>query len=426
MARKKTKLKKTKHFFARHKFLKFSLIGFLAIILLIVLWSIFVQIRTSAQQSKLQPFYDTAGLSLSGPIGEVVRQEPLGVSVENGSAKRILYRTQRADGSVTFSSGMIFIPNNTNAGSPRPVVAWAHGTLGLGDSCAPSRTSNPVSNISWVNTMLQKGWVVTATDYAGFGTPGVQGYLVGGDEAHDVLNSVRAAHNIADAQAGTTFAVWGHSQGGNSALFTANEAESYAPELHLVGTVASAPAAELLPLLTEQYGSAIDWVIGPLVVVSWPNVNPSLNIKDVLTTAGMDNYKKIANQCIQRSSIAGLIRNLFGQKFFSQNPLGIPAWKDMAAQQSAPILNSAQPLMVVESEADKVVLPNTTALYIQSACQANSNLTSLWLSKGNHIQIPSLTAPQVISWISDRFANTPTSPTCSQPPPVAPASVPTT
>ena len=129
-------------------------------------------------------------------MGQVVRHEPLGVSIQNGSAQRVLYRTQRADGTATFASGMVFIPNNNNGGLPRPVVAWAHGTVGMGDQCAPSRTKDPTGNIAWVSQMLAKGWVVTATDYAGLGTPGTEGYLVGGDEAHDVLNSVRAARDL--------------------------------------------------------------------------------------------------------------------------------------------------------------------------------------------------------------------------------------
>jgi len=268
MASKRPKSKKSKRFFARHKYLKYFLLVVLALVIAVTVWTVIVEVQSSIAQSRLQPFYNTQGLSVSGAPGQVVRQAPLGVSVPGGIGLRILYRTQRADGSYTFSSGMVFIPNNTNAGLPRPVVAWAHGTLGMGTACAPSRTSDPVASIAWISSLLAKGWVVTATDYAGFGTAGTQGYLVGGDEAHDVLNSVRAAHNLVQAQAGTTYAIWGHSQGGNSALFSASRSASYAPELQLVGTVASAPAAELVPLLNEQYGTAADWVIGPLVAVA--------------------------------------------------------------------------------------------------------------------------------------------------------------
>jgi len=416
--------KKPPHFLARHRHFKHFLFGLLAIVLVIVVWTVFVEVRSSIQQSKLQPFYNTQGLSANGPLGQVVRQEPLGVKLAGGSGVRILYRTQRADGSYTFSSGMVFIPNNDNAGSPRPIVAWAHGTLGMGDACAPSRTSDPVSNIAWVNTMMAKGWVVTATDYAGFGTPGTDGYLVGGDEAHDVLNSVRATRNLAGSDTATTFAIWGHSQGGNSALFSANQAASYAPELHLVGTVASAPAAELLPLLNEQYGTVADWVIGPLIATSWPAANSNLNANDIMTADGRNNYQRIANHCIARATIAGLIRNVLGQKFFSTNPVDVPAWRTMAQQQSAPILTPTQPLLVVESKTDKVVLPNTTALYIQTACQAGSNLSSLWLNNVAHQNIPAASANNVISWIGARFAGQANSSSCSQPLPFTPAAIP--
>lgn len=423
MASKKTATKTKKRFRSRHRHLKHLLAGIIIIIVLIGGWALIANARTSMRQSKLQPFYNTSGLAANGLPGQVVRQEPLGVQVDGGKGVRVLYRTQRTDGSYTFSSGMVFIPDNTNAGMPRPVVAWAHGTLGLGDSCAPSRTPDPVNSMAWVSAMLQKGWIVTATDYAGFGTAGTQGYLVGGDEAHDVLNSVRAARDITPT-AGTTFAIWGHSQGGNSALFSASQAAAYTPELHLAGTVASAPAAELIPLLDEQYGTVADWVIGPLIATSWPAANASLHNTDILTAAGRDNYQRIANHCIVQSTLGGLVRTAVHQKFFSANPIDLPAWRAMAQQQSAPILAAGQPLLVVESKTDKVVLPDTTALYIQTACKTDDNLATLWLEKASHQDIPKDSADSVINWIGERFAGNANGSSCNEPLPFKPAVIP--
>ncbi len=419
------KRKKPQSFFARHKHIKHILIGTAIIVAAIIGWTAFVHARTAFRQAKLQPFYDTDGLVENGAVGEVVRQEPLGVTVDGGKGVRILYRTQRADGSFTFSSAMVFIPSTSvTAGATRPVVAWAHGTVGMGDSCAPSRTPNPAATISWVSQMLKKGWVVTATDYAGLGTPGTEGYLVGPEESHDVINSVRAARNLPQAHAGNSYVVWGHSQGGHSALFTASVSADYAPELQLVATVASAPAAELVSLLDQQYGTAIDWVIGPEVLVSWPKLYPYLDIKDVTTRPAQRNYEKIASQCIADATLGGITRVKLKQGFFSENLVRVPNWRRAAEQSSAPILAPAQPLMVVESLNDQVVLPNTTALYIQKSCQAGSNLTSLWLAKVGHVQLAATSAPQVISWIGDRFAARATSPTCDQALPIAPAVVP--
>jgi hypothetical protein len=409
-------------FFSRHRYFRNVLIAIVIVVGLVVGIVVDTGVKTAQRQNALQPFYDTSGLHVSGPLGQVVRSQPLGVHVDNGTALRIIYRTERADGSRTFSSAMVFIPDNDSAGTPRPVVAWAHGTVGLGPQCAPSRSAHPVGNIAWVSSMLARGWVVTATDYAGLGTPGTSGYLVGDDEANDVLNSVRALRYIPSAHAGSTFAVWGHSQGGSSALFTASRAHSYAPELHLVATVASAPAAELVPLLNQTYNSTLAWVIGPEVLTSWPATYRGLPIRSILTGAGYDNYRRTAQRCITSAAAEGLIRNAVKQRFFNGNPVSNSRWRTIAEQQTAPVLAASQPVMVVESLTDQVVLPNTTALYIQRACAAGSDLTSLWLTDVGHIQLSSTIAPAVVGWLADRFASRPTAPTCNQQLPIKPAS----
>jgi alpha-beta hydrolase superfamily lysophospholipase len=411
-----------RRFFSRHRLLRNLLIAIVVIVGLVVGIVVDSGVKTAQRQDALQPFYDTSHLRASGPLGQVVRSQPLGVHVDNGTALRILYRTQRADGSMTFSSGMVFIPDNDAGGTPRPVVAWAHGTVGLGPQCAPSRIAHPIGNIAWVSSMLARGWVVTATDYAGLGTAGTSGYLVGDDEARDVLNSVRALTYIPSAHASTNFAVWGHSQGGNSALFTAAQAHDYAPTLHLVATVASAPAAELVPLLDQTYNSTLAWVIGPEVLTSWPATYPGLPVRSILTSAGYNNYQRIAQKCIATAAAEGLVRNAIKQRFFNGNPVKVSKWKAIAQQQTAPVLAPSQPLLVAESLTDQVVLPDTTALYITRAGAAGSDLTSLWLTDVGHIQLSSTIAPAVISWLGDRFAGRPTAPTCNQPLPIAPAS----
>ena len=209
--------------------------------------------------------------------------------------------------------------------------------------------------------------------------------------------------------------MWGHSQGGNSALFTAARAHAYAPELHLVATVASAPAAELVPLLNQTYNSTLAWVIGPEVLTSWPATFPGLPVRSILTSAGYNNYQRIAQKCITTAAAEGLVRNAIKQRFFNGNPVNVAQWKTIAQEQTAPVLAPSQPLLVAESLTDQVVLPNTTALYIQRACAAGSDLTSLWLTDVGHIQLSSTIAPEVINWLGDRFAGRPTAPTCNQP-----------
>jgi len=147
----------------------------------------------------------------------------------------------------------------------------------------PSRAEGQYAIEGWLQEMLDDGWVVVATDYVAMGTSGTPLYLVGASEARDVVNSVRAARQVAGADAGTRWGVWGHSQGGHAALWTGALAASLAPELQLVGVAAAAPAAELGPLITQQWSNVVSWVIWPPVAVSWPIVHPGVTLEGVVT-----------------------------------------------------------------------------------------------------------------------------------------------
>lgn len=405
-------------FYSRHKiFVNIIVIVTVLVVIMLGLY-FYSDIKTASFQNSIAGFYDTSNLSAQGTLGEVVRSEPVGSSLKNGTARRILYRTQRADGSYTFSSGLIYTPNNPQA-ADAPLFVWAHGTIGLADKCAPSRQES--IGAPWVDAILQKGWPVVATDYAGFGTAGTQGYLVGQSEAHDVLNSVRAAHNILGAQLGKNYAIWGHSQGGHSALFSTSMANAYLPEYNLVGTAATAPATQLESLFMQQYQSSVSWVIGPYVVSTWPSFYPSLEPDQILTKPGLNNFKSLADKCATGAALDGIIREKFGQQFFSDSFISNPSWQETIAQQTAPVISPSQPIFVGESLTDQVVLPNTTAQYIGRACSGGSNLTSLWLTDVGHVQLQSVIAPAVLNWISDRFAGRPTSPTCGQQLPITPS-----
>ena len=57
-------------------------------------------------------------------------------------------------------------------------------------------------------------------------------------------------------------AFWGYSQGGGAAASAAELAPSYAPDLHVVGTYAGAPPADLEELFPYADGSALVGAVG--------------------------------------------------------------------------------------------------------------------------------------------------------------------
>ena len=156
----------------------------------------------------------------SGPSGELLRSVEL-FAPDGLRQWAILYRSTGLDGEPIAVSGLVLAPAGPVA-EPRPVLGLAHGTTGLNDTCAPSRsTTGRVELIVAGLPAAVDGWVVVATDYAGLGTPGPHPYLDGPSEGRAVLHGILAAQQLPEAGAGTTVGLQGISQGGHATLWAA-------------------------------------------------------------------------------------------------------------------------------------------------------------------------------------------------------------
>lgn len=374
----------------------------------------------NARQDALEPFYAPPD-PLPPEPGTVIRQEPLDTSVDGGTAYRVLYTSALPDDTPVAASAMVFVPSAPAPAGGRPVVAWAHGTIGMGDACAPSRSANPTGPIdTWLTPMLDRGWVVVATDYAGLGTPGQELYLVGESEARDVVNSVIAARNMAQTDAGTRWVVYGHSQGGHAALWTGQLAAGLAPDLDLLGVAAAAPAANLTDIMSAQYSGRVGWVIGPEVVQSWRSLDPSLPLDRVVTPSGIDATSGIANECIVQAALESIVRERFQGQYFAKDPLTDPAWAAATKAQVPAPLPASMPMLLVQSTADTVVLAWPNAALQETWCAAGSDLSAIWIGNVGHNDTGLAAGPAVVTWATERFDGTPTQRNCMVAPPIAP------
>jgi alpha-beta hydrolase superfamily lysophospholipase len=285
----------------------------------------------------------------------------------------------------------------------------------------PSRSSDPLRDTdNWLDQMMQLGYVVTATDYVGLGTPGPSLYLVAQSEVRDVVNSVRAARNIPQAEAGTRYVTWGHSQGGHSSVWTGHLGEQYAPELDLLGVSAAAPALNLPDIMGAQWNTPVAWVIGPDVVESWPEYYPGLPIQGTLTPEAIDAAPTLVDECIQQAALEGLLRQKLGQRFFAVDPQSQAAWSDAIREQTPDPLPADMPVFIAQGTADEVVLPWPNAIVQESWCAAGSTISLLWMGNIRHMAAAVTAGPSAVTWIADRFAGRPAPRTCDVPPAVAP------
>ncbi len=370
-------------------------------------------------QEPLEAFY-TPPEPVTGEPGTVLRSEAAPLwNVTGSDAQRVLYVTEGVDGVRRVASATVWIPS-APAKQPRRVVAWAHGTIGLGDECAPSRNpANMPTMAPWLEQMMAAGWIVTATDYQGLGTPAPYSYLVGEPEARDVVNSVRAARSMPGADASKDWAVFGISQGGHAALWAGDRAADLAPELSLRAVAAAAPAAPLDVILEQQWDTGVAWAIGPEVVVSWPSWISGLDPATIVSDAGAAATDSQAQDCVMTAALFGLARQQIGQRYFSSSPLADPSWSAAIAEQIPPVITDL-PVLIPVGTKDNVVLPGSIAYLQRQWCKAGADLTMDWLGGVDHVSAAQVAAPAVVDWLSDRFAGRKTQPNCAQPPPVAP------
>lgn len=200
------------------------------------------------------------------PVGALLkwqRETRLSGVLHGLYAYRVMYVSRGAQdgaarGGKVFETAMVFVPKAGRVPSGgRPIVAWGHGTSGVGDSAAPSRYPwlypEPASTPwlvygSFVGKVGRMGYIVTCPDYEGLGTPGLHTYLNAGSEGRAMIDAVRAARHLAarlGVHASRSWATAGHSQGGQAALAAAEMASTYGRGLSLKAVVALAPGANL-------------------------------------------------------------------------------------------------------------------------------------------------------------------------------------
>lgn len=193
-------------------------------------------------------------VSMPAANGAVIRTEPsqfwtpLKLSDANSTATRIMYKSTDGRGNAIPVTGQVVVPKTAWSGpGPRPLVAFAVGTQGVGDTCAPSKlTPKGLEYESvFMAGLLNRGYALVATDYEGLGTPGMHTYMTRESQGHAVLDSLRAAVAVAGLPANTPMGITGYSQGGGASASAAELAPSYAPELNIVGAVAGGTPGDL-------------------------------------------------------------------------------------------------------------------------------------------------------------------------------------
>jgi acetyl esterase/lipase len=364
-------------------------------------------------------FASIAGARATGAPGALIRVQAMPGAPESATAYRILYWSTDVSGEPIEVSGVVVAPEGEAPPSGRPVVAWAHPTTGVVSRCAPSLARVFFGSVQGLRAILDRGYVVAATDYPGLGTPEVHPYLVGESEARAVLDIVRAARSIPGTGAGDQFAVWGHSQGGHAALFTGLIAARYAPELKLVGVAAAAPATDLSVLMKDDLGTGGGNNITAMTLWSWSRVYRA-PVTNVVRPDAEPVIDHLTNLCIERwfdiLARRGPTRALERNFLKVNNLVERQPWGRLLAENSPAPLPGDVPVFLAQGSADELVRPAVTEAYRARLCQAGDWVDFVLLPGVGHAFIARDVAGTAVTWMAARFAGKPAPSNCGRGP----------
>jgi pimeloyl-ACP methyl ester carboxylesterase len=360
-------------------------------------------------------FYDPPAQVPDKP-GALLRSEPLrNASLPAGMRGwRILYTTTVNDTTRATAVATVFAPVDPPAG-PRPLIAWTHGTTGLQQKCMPSLLSAPILGIPALDRIVRAGWIIVATDYSFAEKGGPHPYLIGEGEARAALDSVRAAWQMPELTLGPRTVVWGHSQGGHSALWTGIVAPRYAPEIEIAGVAAIAPGTNLRSILAMNQG--IDKRLGPYVALSYSRFYPDITFERAVRPEALAAAREIVGLCgflpaEEPLRAAALTATFEGPALATRSNAALSA----RLAQNSPDHAITASVVIAQGAEDDVVPPAATASYVEERCAAGQRLEYWTFARQDHgmVQPGSPLEEPLVTWTAARFAKEPPPAGCTR------------
>jgi pimeloyl-ACP methyl ester carboxylesterase len=199
--------------------------------------------------------------------------------------------------------------------------------------------------------------------------------------------------------------LWGHSQGGQAALFAGQQAAAgYAPELDVVAVAAAAPAADLSELMTDD----IDYMEGVTITsYAFPSYEAAYadrytkdELTAVLTDKGASDVDELASICLltQGEHLHAVAKPLIGN-FVRSNPATTEPWQTLLKENSAGASPIGVPVFVGQGLADTTVDPSSTKSYVEHLCSTGENVTFREFDGISHLLAGSVSVPDVLPWL---------------------------
>jgi pimeloyl-ACP methyl ester carboxylesterase len=220
-----------------------------------------------------------------------------------------------------------------------------------------------------------------------------------------MLDAVRAARLLPLAAASNETVLWGHSQGGHAAIFAAELAAEYAPELRVRAVAVAAPATSLSQLLNADIGDISGVTIGSYAFAAYANVygasTPGASLEKILTPAGAAATPTMAGLCLlgQNAALHAIARPLVGG-YLAVDPATVEPWATLLTENSPGATRLTVPLFVAQGETDTLVRPTLTSDFAEREKTLGTAVTYVSIPDTGHGLVALRALPRLMDWLS--------------------------
>ncbi|MEU8119338.1 lipase family protein [Spirillospora sp. NPDC049024] len=384
--------------------------------------------------------YAAPPAAVAGSPGDVLACRPAKLTNIPGDipmkAWKVRYVSTDAKGAKSVVTGTVAVPDAAwTKGRSRPTVAFNPGTLGSGPQCAFSRqlAGEYVDMYEGPNLalFLKAGFAVAATDGAGYLNGQVHTYMVGANAGHALLDAVRASRRLpggsltADGKVGIS----GYSEGGAAALWGAQLASSYAPELDVVGAAAGGVPGDLKLTAKQLNGSLFAGFLAD-ALVGLHAAYPEMPFDELMNAQGAQAIKDVKSNCLYGTLAVFLGAKVEGfskdglsleQIYALKGPGGV-TWGDIVDRQKLGVgigtpssgarYTIGFPVFQYRGWLEEIIPHETEDATRQAYCKAG--ITTTWKNTypAEHLSTDWGAAGDVTDFLGDRFEGKPAQGDC--------------
>jgi pimeloyl-ACP methyl ester carboxylesterase len=283
-------------------------------------------------------------------------------------------------------------------------------------NCSPSglTLSGKLFDKTFYKNALTSGYYVTLADYEGLESQ----WIAAANTGHGVLDSIRAVQNFSKSglDASTPVGMYGYSGGGFATMWAAELAESYAPELNILGAAAGGLPVNPINVAKKVDGKLFAGAyLGAVVGLS--RAYPEIDIDQYANAAGKAMVADAGTRCLGGTASGQpelLTKYAFkkGATYLKDpNFLDLPEMQAIGAENTMGQNMPKMPVFIWQGTADELMPITDADNLIQSYCAGGVKVQYKRMTGTDHV-LGALQLSAGLTYLKDRFAGKAASTTC--------------